>query len=91
MLGKHLDFFCESFSFLEGKKLIHSFHNEGINFEWKNLKNWFGMPQCMKLQHCTYNKITEVFQLWECIESGTKSEKQTFNKKIPFRINCDHW
>ena len=27
-LGKHLIFFHESISFLEGKKLIHSFHNE---------------------------------------------------------------
>ena len=26
--GKHLIFFHESISFLEGKKLIHSFHNE---------------------------------------------------------------
>ena len=28
MLGKHLDFFHESISFLEGKKLIHLFYNE---------------------------------------------------------------
>ena len=26
-LGKNLDFFIGSISFLEGKKLIHSFHN----------------------------------------------------------------
>ena len=48
------------------------------------------MPQHMKLQHCAYNRITEGFQLWECIENGIKSEKQTLEKKIPFRINCDH-
>ena len=53
-------------------------------------KHWFGMPQHMKLQHCAYNRITEGFQLWECIENGIKSEKQTLDKKIPFRINRDH-
>ena len=46
-----------------------------------------GVPQHMKLQHCAYNKITEGFQLLDCIENGMKSEKQTFNKTIPFRIN----
>ena len=60
-----------------------------MNFEWTNLKNWFGMPQCMKQQHYAYNRITESFQLWGCIENGIKSEKPAA-KKIPFRINRDH-
>ena len=47
------------------------------------------MPQCMK-QHCAYNRLTEGFQLRGCIENGIKLEKQTFDKKIPFRINHDH-
>ena len=49
-----------------------------------------GMPHHMKLQHCAYNWRTEGFQLWYCIENGMKSKKQTFNKKIPFRINRNH-
>ena len=44
----------------------------------------------MKQQHCAYDKITEGFQLWGSIENGIKSEKQTFDKKIPVRINRDH-
>ena len=48
------------------------------------------MPQCMKQQHCAYNRITERFKLQGCIENGIKLEKQTFDKKIPFRINHDH-
>ena len=62
-----------------------------MNFQWTNVKNWFSMHQRMKLQQCAYNRITVIknFQLWECIENGIKSEKHTFVKKIPFRINCD--
>ena len=43
-----------------------------INFEWTNVKNRFGVSQCIKQQHCTYNRITEGFQLWGCTENGIK-------------------
>ena len=48
------------------------------------------MPQYMKQRHCAYNGINDDFQLWGSIENGIELEKQTFSKKIPFRINCDH-
>ena len=34
-------------------------------------------------------RITEGFQLWGCIENEIKSEKQTLDKKTPFRITSE--